>query len=69
MKAKFKLSNRILSLVLAVVMVLGMVPMTANAAAGTYNVGTSGPLTINSSNLSTYDGTTITGSYTLQHRL
>lgn len=33
MKTKFKLSNRILSFVLALIMVLGMMPMTAYAAA------------------------------------
>lgn len=32
MKTKFKLANRILSLVLALVMVVGLVPMTAFAA-------------------------------------
>ena len=41
MKTKFKLSNRILSLLLALVMVVGLLPMTAYAASNsaTYNDG------------------------------
>ena len=35
MRTKYKISNRILSLVLVLVMVLGMMPMTAYAAADT----------------------------------
>ena len=56
MKTKKQLTNRILSLVLALVMVLGMLPMTVSAASSgkcgdniTWNLSNDGTLTLSGS--------------------